>query len=55
MIRIQSFKRKWKRSLQMEKITISEFKAFAKHHNLNVSLLDLPNVIAEAKKMGMLK
>ena len=37
------------------KITISEFRAFAKHHNLNVSLLDLPNVIAEAKKIGMLK
>jgi hypothetical protein len=36
------------------KITISEFTSFAKKHNVNVSLLDLPRVIAEAKKLGML-
>ena len=36
------------------KITISEFRRFAKNHNVNVSLLDLPKIIAEAKKLGML-
>ena len=36
------------------KITISEFRTFAKKHNVNVSLMDLPKVISEAKKMGML-
>ena len=36
------------------KITISEFRTFAKKHNVNVSLMDLPKVIAEAKKLGML-
>ena len=36
------------------KITISEFRTFAKKHNVSVSLMDLPKVIAEAKKMGML-
>ena len=41
--------------LEDGKITIGEFKAFAKKHNVNVSLLELPRIIAEAKKMGMLK
>ena len=36
------------------KITISKFRMFAKKHNVSVSLMDLPKVIAEAKKMGML-
>ena len=36
------------------KITISEFRTFAKKHNVNVSLMDLPKVISEAKKLGML-
>ena len=36
------------------KITISEFRTFAKNHNVNVSLMDLPKIIAEAKKLGML-
>lgn len=36
------------------KITISEFRTFAKKHNVSVSLMDLPKVIAEAKKLGML-
>ena len=36
------------------KITISEFRTFAKNHNVNVSLMDLPKIIAEAKKLRML-
>ena len=36
------------------KITISEFRTFAKNHNVNVSLMDFPKIIAEAKKLGML-
>lgn len=36
------------------KITISEFRTFAKNHNVNVSLMELPKIIAEAKKLGML-
>ena len=37
------------------KITIGEFKAFAKNHDLEVSLLELPNIIKKAKQLGMLK
>ena len=36
------------------KITISEFRTFAKNHNVNVSLMELPKIVAEAKKLGML-
>jgi len=35
-------------------ITIDEFTSFAEKHNVNVSLLDLPRVIAKAKELGML-
>lgn len=41
--------------LEDGKITIREFLTFAKHHNLDVSLKDLPAVISEAKKMGLIK
>ena len=37
------------------KITISEFRTFAKNHDLKVSLTELPHVISEAKRLGMLK
>lgn len=41
--------------LEDGKITISEFRTFAKKHNVNVSLMELPNIIAEAKKLGLIK
>lgn len=37
------------------KITMTEFLTFARNHDVNVSLKDLPKVIAEAKKMGLIK
>ena len=37
------------------KITIKEFKTFAKNHDLDISLRELPHVIEEAKKMGLIK
>ena len=36
------------------KITIEEFTTFAKKHQVNVSVLELPGIIAKAKKLGML-
>ena len=41
--------------LEDGKITIREFRTFAKHHDLDISLTELPRVIEEAKKMGLLK
>ena len=41
--------------LEDGKITIGEFKAFAKNHDLEISLLELPNIIKKAKNLGMLK
>ena len=35
-------------------ISINEFLTFAKKHEVNVSPLDLPKIIAKAKKLGML-
>ncbi|MBR2540882.1 MAG: hypothetical protein IKE85_08705 [Mogibacterium sp.] len=40
--------------LEDGKITITEFLTFAKEHNVEVSLADLPKYIEEAKKLGML-
>ena len=37
------------------KITISEFRAFTKKHDLNISPLELPRIIKEAKKRGLIK
>lgn len=36
------------------KITIKEFTAFAKKHQVNVSVMELPGIISKAKKLGML-
>ena len=36
--------------LEDGKITVKEFMTFAKKHDVDVSLKDLPNVIKEAKK-----
>ena len=41
--------------LEDGKITISEFLSFAKKHDVDVSLKDLPNLIKEAKKLGLIK
>ncbi|MBQ6314506.1 MAG: hypothetical protein IJI11_02750 [Mogibacterium sp.] len=40
--------------LEDGKITITEFLTFAKEHNVEVSLADLPKYIEDAKKLGML-
>ncbi len=40
--------------LEDGKITFKEFRDFSKKHNLDVSLLELPNIISEAKKRGLL-
>ena len=37
------------------KITMTEFLAFARNHDVDVSLKDLPKVISEAKKMGLIR
>ena len=36
------------------KITMDEFMNFAEKHNVNVTIFDLPRIIAEAKKAGLL-
>jgi hypothetical protein len=41
--------------LEDGKITIKEFTSFAKKHNVDISLKELPNVIKEAKKLGFIK
>lgn len=37
------------------KVTMSEFLTFARKHDVNVSLTDLPKYMAEAKKLGFIK
>lgn len=37
------------------KITMSEFLTFAREHDVDVSLGDLPKYIAEARKLGLIK
>ena len=34
---------------------MSEFLTFARKHDVNVSLTDLPKYMAEAKKLGFIK
>lgn len=41
--------------LEDGKITKDEFKAFIKHHDLDVPLTELPNLIEKAKMLGLLK
>ena len=36
------------------KISIREFRTFAKHHELDISLTELPHIIEEAKKLGLM-
>jgi hypothetical protein len=37
------------------KVSISEFLTFARKHNVNVSLSDLPKYMDQARKMGFIK
>lgn len=37
------------------KISINEFFTFAKKHNVDISLKDIPKYTAEAKKLGFIK
>ena len=37
------------------KVTISEFITFAKKHNVNVSLADMPKYLEQAKQLGFIK
>ncbi|MBR5430633.1 MAG: hypothetical protein IK116_08955 [Firmicutes bacterium] len=37
------------------KISIKEFMSFAKKHDVDISLEDLPKYAAEAKKLGFIK
>ena len=37
------------------KITIKEFRSFTRNHDLDISLKELPHIIEEAKKLGLLK
>ena len=36
------------------KITMAEFLTFARKHDVDVSIKDLPKIISEAKNLGML-
>jgi hypothetical protein len=36
------------------KVTMMEFMAFAKKHDVSISIEDLPKYIAEAKKLGFM-
>ena len=40
--------------LEDGKITVKEFMTFTKNHDLNISLKELPNIIEEAKKLGLI-
>lgn len=37
------------------KVTMAEFLEFAKKHEVNISLTDLPKYMEQAKKLGFLK
>lgn len=37
------------------KITLAEFRTFAKKHNVDISLKDLPKYVEQAKKLGFIK
>ena len=41
--------------LEDNKITTKEFISFTKKHDVDISLKDLPNIIKEAKNLGLLK
>ena len=37
------------------KITLMEFMGFVRKHDVEVSLADFPNIISQAKEMGLIK
>lgn len=37
------------------KVSVQEFLKFAKKHNVDVSLADLPKYVEQAKKLGFIK
>lgn len=37
------------------KVSVSEFLTFARKHNVNVSLSDLPKYMDQARKLGFIK
>ena len=37
------------------KITLTEFMGFVRKHDVEVSLADFPNIISQAKEMGLIK
>ena len=37
------------------KVSINEFRTFAKNHDVDISLKDLPKYMKEAKKLGFVK
>ena len=37
------------------KVTINEYRTFAKKHDVDISLKDLPKYMKEAKKLGFIK
>lgn len=37
------------------KISINEFLSFAKKHNVNISLADMPKYMEQAKQLGFIK
>ena len=41
--------------LEDGKITVREFRTFVKNHDLDISLMELPRVIKESKKRGLIK
>ena len=41
--------------LEDGKITLKEFRTFIKNHDMDVSPKELPHVIEEAKKMGLIR
>ena len=48
------FKKEVQDILADGRITVEEFMTFAQKHKVNVTLMDLPRIIAKAKALGML-
>ena len=50
-----AFKKEVKEALKDGKVTPKEFMAFAKKHNIEVSLTDFPVLLKQAKDAGLIK
>ena len=44
-----------KEILKDGKVSLAEFRTFAKNHNVEISLADLPKYVEKAKELGFLK